>query len=123
MKIRNVILFLVLTPIAVFIAVWLCALTKNYVLTELHRDEIAALDFGENENPLNADMYRVISYSETDIEVYFVKELEWYEIGGIIKYHRNAVGVRSYREEVLWSIGGTADKLIWPYWYHICYYI
>ena len=68
------------------------------------------------------DLMRVLSYSENEIKVYFVIKSENYEVGGIGTYRRNIYDEWSYIGDILWSTGGTADKLIWPYWHHIVYY-
>ena len=123
MKAKKIVKWSLLVLLLSFLLVWGICLAKNRILTELHGDEIANLNFYETEEVLHYDWFRVLSYSETEIEIYFVNELETYEVGGIVTYSCNPYGEWFCQEEVLWSTAGTADTLIWPYWYHIVYYI
>lgn len=120
---KKAVLVSILILTVSFLLIWLGCLLKNYILTELHGDEIKNLNFYETETVPEYDWIRVISYSESEIEVYFVNKLESYEIGGIATYSCNSKGYWSHKDSVLWSTAGTADTLIWPYWHHIRYYM
>ncbi len=126
MKIKRIVKWSILILVLSFLLVWVGCLTKNRILTELHGDEIMNLNFIGDETVLEYDWFRVISYSENEIEVYFVnkagKETRVYEVGGIATYRCNRYGW-SYQYDVLWSTAGTADTLIWPYWHHFAYYL
>ena len=123
---RNIILIFVFILITTFL-VWGGSLVKNLVLTEKHKDKIENIQFIENENPLpKFDWYRVISYSDEMIEIYFVNTLgkgsdSEYKIGGKIICYETSNGWyhTSISESILWSGAGSADSYIWPYWYHI----
>ena len=106
-----------------FLLIWLGSLLSNRILTELHGDEIKDLNFYETETVPDYDWFRVISYSETEIKVYFVNKLPNYKVGGIATYSCNSYGDWFHQDSVSWSTAGTADTLIWPYWHHITYYI
>lgn len=123
MAAKKIVKWGILTLIILFLLIWLGTLMWNRLLTELYGDEITNLNFYETETAPEYDWFRVISYSETEIEVYFVNQLENYEVGGIVTYHCNDYGDWFHQESVLWSTAGTADTLMWPYWYHIVYYI
>ncbi len=122
MRVKKVVKWSILIIFLSFLLVWGICLARNRILTELHRDEIANLNFYETEEVPHYDWFRVLSYSETEIEIYFVNEVTRYEVGGIATYSCNPYGDWFYQEEVLWSTAGTADTLIWPYFHHISYY-
>ncbi len=120
---RIIILIFVLTLIIPFL-VWGGALTKNFVLTLMNKDKIENMQFIENEEPLSEfDWYRITSYSDAKIEIYFVNTLgkgtdREYKIGGNIICYETPNGWY-HTESILWSGAGSADNYIWPYWYHV----
>lgn len=131
MKPLKIIKWIILIPIILFMVIWLGTLAENRIVTELHRDEIEnmkpLLSYGE---PLEYDWYRILSYSETEIEIYFVQkgynskyEVD-YALGGIVTYYHDSDGKWHYRwsNDYLWSTSGTADNFIWPYWHHFILY-
>ena len=103
------------------------ALLKNGILTAIHKDEIKNLQFLESEEPLpEFDWYRITSYSESTIKIYYVntygKDTEReYKAGGEIVFSKTPNGWyhTDIAESILWSGAGSADNYIWPYWYHI----
>ena len=113
----------------VFIAVlvWGGILTKNLVLTEIYKDKIENMQFIESEEPLPTfDWYRITSYSNENIEIYYVNTVgkdadNEYRLGGKITCAKTANGWvhTDIVESILWSGTGSADNYIWPYWYHI----
>ena len=115
--------------ICVFIAVlvWGGALTKNRILTEIHKDKIENMQFVAYEEPLpEFDWYRIISYSDEKMEIYYVNTAggdtdTQYKIGGKIICRQTANGWThtDMIESILWSGAGSADDDVWPYWYHI----
>lgn len=123
---RSIILVFVFALI-IPLLVWVGALAKNLVLTVMYKDEIENMQFIEDEEPLSEfEWYRVTSYSDAMIEIYFVNTIgkgtdSEYKIGGKITcyetpngwYHTNTI------ESILWSGAGSADNYIWPYWYHV----
>ncbi len=123
MKVKKIVKWSILILLLSFLLIWTISLARNRILTELYGDEIANLNFYETEEVPHYDWFRILSYSETRIEVYFVNELENYEVGGIAIYTCNPYGNWFHQDNVLWSTAGTADTLIWPYFYHIFYYL
>ena len=102
--------------IAVF--VWIGALAKNRILTEIHKDEIENMVFAEYEEPLpEFDWYRITSYSDDKMEIYYVDG----DVGGKITCRKTANGWThtDMIDSIIWSGSGSADDYIWPYWYHI----
>ena len=127
MKVLKIVKWIILIPIILFFVIWIGTLAKNRIVTELHRDDVEnldlLLDYGE---PLEYDWYRILSYSETEIEICFVKKVyssfRDYELGGIVTYyHHDSDGKwhYSWSNNYLWSTAGSADNYIWPYWHHV----
>ena len=126
MKFKKIIKWIIFIPFILFILIWTGTLAKNRIVTELHRDEIANLDFYKSEPLPEFEWYRILSYSETEIEIYFVKKVyssfRDYELGGIVTYYYHDSDGKwhySWSNNYLWSTAGSADNYIWPYWHHV----
>ena len=123
---RSLIYTLVLILI-ILVFVWCGALVKNVVLTAICKDKIENMQFIESGEPLpKFDWYRVTSYSDSTIEIYFVNTHakgtdREYNIGGKIIFCKTLNGWdhTDMVQSILWSRAGSADNYIWPYWYHI----
>ena len=127
---RSIIYTLVLILI-IPVVMWVGALAKNYMLTVMHKDQVENIQFSiyEEEPYLWLDWYRITSYSEEKIEIYYVNEfddykmgdrvIESYKIGGKVTLYYESSGWYHTDTSVLWSRAGSADNYIWPYWYHI----
>ncbi len=124
MKVSKIVKWIILVPIIVFFVVWIGTLVKNRIVTELHRDEISKLRSSYSEFLPKRDWYRILSYSETEIEIYFVRNVDSdprdYRLGGVITFRRDSDGkwYDNFGGNYLWSGEGSADEYIWPYWYH-----
>ncbi len=123
---RGIIWIIVLTLIIPFF-VWGGVLAKNLVLTVMRKDEIENIQFIEYEEPLpEFDWYRITSYSDEKIEIYFVNthgkgtDTE-YKMGGKMVFCKTPNGWdhTNMAESILWSGAGSADNYIWPYWHHV----
>ena len=109
------------------ILIWCGALAKNFVLTVIHKEEIENMQFIEYEEPLpEFDWYRVTSYSDSAIKIYYVntyaKDTDGeYKVGGEILFSKTSNGWyhTDMANSISWSGAGSADTYIWPYWYHI----
>lgn len=123
---RAIVRILVLISI-ILVFIWCYALSKNLVLTIIHKDEIENMQLIEYEEPIpEFDWYRVTSYSDSKIEIYFVNTLgkgndREYKVGGKMSFYKTPNGWyhTDMVESISWSGAGSADKYIWPYWYHI----
>lgn len=109
------------------VLVWGGVLTKNSILTEIHKDKIENMQFVAYEEPLpKFDWYRITSYSDEKVEIYYVNTVgadtgTQYKIGGKITCTKTANGWThtDMINSILWSGSGSADEYVWPYWYHI----
>ena len=109
------------------VLVWGGTLTKNRILTEIHKDEIENMQFVAYKEPLSEfDWYRITSYSEEEIVIYFVNTIGKgtdgeYKIGGEMVFSKTPNGWHhtDMVDSILWSGAGSADDYIWPYWHHM----
>ena len=121
---KKIITWIIVSFLSIPVLVWVFALTKNLALTIMHKNEIETMQFVETEEPLDEfDMYRITSYSEEEIEIYFLDTVGEgsdykYKIGGTITFYKTRGGWH-YVESITWSGGGSADNYVWPYWYHV----
>ena len=124
---KKIVIWICVLILIIPCLVWGGSLVKNYIVTASHKEEIESMNFVKDEESLpELDWYRIISYSEEEIEIYFVNiqgkgtDRE-YKIGGKMLCYKTPEGWRhSYLEEsVLWSKAGSADDYIWPYWHHV----
>ena len=120
---KKIIKWTILACIAAFFLTWWGAMLKNYILTVKYKDIMENMVFHENEEVPENKYERILSYSEDEIKTYWVWEGEHHEMGGTATYRRSPNGKWSYRENILWSTEGNADKLIWPYWHHCFKYL
>lgn len=125
-KTKKIILWIIVLAFLIPLFVWGVALAKNLVLTVMHKDEIENMQFIESQEPLpEFDWYRVISYSDETIEIYFVNTLNSpdreYKIGGKMTLQKTPNGWHhtDMVNSISWSGAGSADHFIWPYWFHI----
>lgn len=124
---KRVVVCILVLVLIIPIFVWASVLVKNRVLTSMHKDELENLQFVENEEPLpDFDWYRITSYSDEKIEIYFVNTQAKgtdgeYKFGGKMICIKTPNGWKhaDMVNSITWSGAGSAEKLIWPYWHHI----
>jgi hypothetical protein len=85
----------------------------------IHGNEFAEA-YKENTMLGDMDYWKVLDYSATSARVYYVSVgnssaniLSFTEENGQWKYDR--------WENTVWSTSGSADGIIWPYWWHFFY--
>lgn len=124
---KKIIIWILVLALITPVLVWSGALAKNLALTVMHKDKIENMQFTESEELLpEFDWYRVTSYSDEKIEVYFVNTQgkgtdEEYKIGVNMIFRKTSDGWdhTDMEQSILWSGAGSADNYIWPYWYHV----
>ncbi len=125
--VKKAILLILAACVVVPLGIWWGALLKNYILTVKYRDVLENMEFAGEDDEIEVDFERIMSYSETEIKTYFVKRMGgdeslWdYEVGGIFTYTKMPDGKwdRGYFEgAITWSEAGSADNYVWPYWHH-----
>lgn len=124
---KKIIVCILAVIVTIPVLIWGGALLKNGILTAMHKDEIEDLQLVQYEEPLpEFDWYRITSYSDSTIEIYFVNTHGKgtngeYKVGGKMTFHKSLNGWyhTNLVESISWSGSGSADDYIWPYWYHI----
>lgn len=112
---------LICLPIIVFIIIWGIALAKCEILTLLHGDVFSDPDlYAENTSIGDMEYIKVLNFSDDRAEIYYVSEN--HSLGCIISFVKKDDIWQYYKwEDTLWSADGNADKVIFPYWWHIFY--
>lgn len=116
-KIRYILLGVILTLVCIYIA----TLVRIEILTYQHKDEL--IDACKENTMVgdDFDFFKVLEYSECDYARVYVGKYtttgnvftlgysdgEWYEAGWSTK----------------WSTSGTADKTVYPYFWHGIYFM
>ena len=126
-KTKKVAIWICLLAFVIPFLFWCGALVKDCLLTAMHKDEIENLQLVQYEEPLpEFDWYRITSYSDSTIEIYFVNTHGKgtngeYKVGGKMTFHKSLNGWyhTNLVESISWSGSGSADDYIWPYWHHI----
>ena len=115
-----------LAIVTVCILIWCAALAKNRILTAKYESRINEIQFSESDPLPEFDWYRVTSYSDEEITIYYVDTVgkdtqKPYKIGGTVTCYKKTGGWNhtDITNGILWSGAGSADHFIWPYWYHI----
>lgn len=119
MKTKKMIRWFVLSPIIIFLVIWLFSLAKCEVLTIMHGNEFSEI-YKENTMIGEIDYLKVLNYSDNFARVYYVSEdrssaniLIFIRESDVWKYHA--------WETTVWSSSGSASDVIWPYWWHFIY--
>lgn len=103
-----VVIVLILSP-------WLLSLVKCEALTLLHGKEFEGKE--QQTNMLaKADYLKVLSYSDTEAEVYYVNRDGTGDTLNFTK--KDGEWVYTYWNTIWSACGGSADGAIWPYWWH-----
>ena len=116
---KKMIRWFVLSPIIIFLVIWLFSLAKCEVLTIMHGNEFSEI-YKENTMIGEIDYLKVLNYSDNFARVYYVSEdrssaniLIFIRESDVWKYHA--------WETTVWSSSGSASDVIWPYWWHFIY--
>ena len=101
--------------VMLFLMIWLCSLAKCEVLSSLHSHEFYGLDESATELLPKSENVKVLKYSDDYSEVYFYSDL----IGTHFYFEKENNQWNMITYECVWTkMGGNADEVIWPYWWH-----
>lgn len=109
--IKRIPLYAVAVIIAVFLLIWIAALIRCEVLTYKHYDEFA---YAYQSNPMIGDVkyFKVLRCDGDVAEVYYVSA----GTGDVLTFIKQNETWKEVRWETIWSKGGSASEVIWPYW-------
>jgi hypothetical protein len=113
------ILIILLIPMMCFLLIWGISLARCEIFTLMHGQEFAEL-YKENTMLGEQEYWRVLDYSETYARVYYVGiKHSGANILSFVK--KNDQWKYDKWESTVWSKGGSASDVIWPYWWHFIY--
>ena len=109
-----------LSLVLVFLIVWGVSLLKCEVLTNKYYDE---LEYAHSENTMigKINSFKVLDCDGKTAEVYYVCDNN--SVGNVLKYQKENGEWKEIRWDCIWSKQGSADEMIWPYWYHRLIYV
>jgi len=129
MKRINKKLLIILIPIIcfiVFLIFWGISLAKCEILTSIYWNEIIKLKNLEDMTLESYEYVKILSYSKTNIKVYciykWVVDKPYATIGETFTFIKSDEKWKCEKWNVVWSTSGTADNIIWPYWWHFVYF-
>jgi hypothetical protein len=111
---KKRIIIAVLIILGVFISIWLGAIVKCEILTNLHGNEFT--DGYKRTNMLNKiDYLKVLNYSDTTARIYYVSKGVRSDIIKFVK--KDGEWELDKWERTVWDSTGSADGTMWPYFY------
>ncbi|MBQ9132351.1 MAG: hypothetical protein IJX62_07775 [Clostridia bacterium] len=116
---RNIILIILI----LCLSAWLIPLTVCEILTLKYSDCIGLYHgFESYEYWIDASFSRkILSYTHDSVEVYYFSDS-----AGLLVTYRLVNGEwipTSQAPEILWSLEGNADKIVFPYWHHCIHFL
>lgn len=113
--IKRLLLYIPLAIILVFLVVWGASLIKCEILTDKYYDE---LEYAHIENTMigKINSFKVLECDGETAEVYYVCDNN--TVGNVLKYQKENGKWKEIRWDCIWSKQGSADEMIWPYWWH-----
>lgn len=112
--------FIILSPILIFLLVWGLSFGKCEILTLMHGDEFLDL-YSVNEILGKQKFLKVLEYSDNSARVYYVAKDD--SMANILSFIKNGDNWEYNKwERCVWSLSGNADDIIWPYWWHFIYF-
>ena len=112
----------ILLPILCFIVIWGISLAKCEILTLIHGNEFSTQAMYENNTMIgNMEYIKILDYTDNYARIYYVSEDK--SLGNIIEFLKiDNKWIYSKWADSLWSTSGNADRVIWPYWWHVIYF-
>lgn len=102
-----------------FLLIWGISLARCEILTLLHGSEFDNKLCQENTMIDPIKYLKVLNYSDTQARIYCVSE--GYSMGNILGFTKKDEKWKYKKWNTVWSTSGTADNIVWPYWWHFFY--
>ena len=103
----------------IFLVVWGSSILKCEYLTSQHSHEFDLAAIPEEDTMLSKpDWFRIISYNDEYAEIYYISES--FRLGSILSFNK-VDGKWKYDgyANTRWTLlGGSADEIVWPYFWH-----
>ena len=110
--------FFVLLPILVFLVAWGISFAKCEILSLTYGNEFKK-NIQKEILIENIDYLKVIEYSKNKASVYYVSNN--CSRGDVITFTKKNGDWKYEKWNTIWSIQGSAEGVIWPYWWHFFY--
>lgn len=121
---KKILIILIIIP-TILLLYWIFSIIKCEVLTCKYKnvinDPTNVADVHETIGEYN--FAKVISSSKNEIRVYYIEKD--YSYANTIIYRKTGNQWRVYSwDKCVWSsVGGSADDTVWPYWWHVFYFL
>ena len=109
----------ILVAALIFFVLWGGAMLKCEYLTAQHGHEFDLSVVPEENTMLSeADWFRILSYNGERAEIYYISE--GFRLGCIVGFDKaDGKWVYDGSWDVRWTLlGGNADEIVWPYFWH-----
>ncbi len=123
MRIFGIVKIIISAFLCVVIIHWVLALINCEILTAQHYDEFKDA-YKQNNMLIDMDYFKVLScnlYKSDIAQVYYIGKGN--SCADVLTFQYNAEN--GLWEEItwntIWSKGGSASEVIWPYWWHFIY--
>ena len=113
--IKRLPLYIPLAIILVFFIVWGASLIKCEILTNKYSEE---LEYAHTENTMlgKIEFFKILECNGEKAKVYYVCDNN--TVGHVLEFEKQNDAWKESNWETIWSKQGSADEMIWPYWYH-----
>ena len=113
--IKRLPLYIPLAMVLVFLVVWGASLLKCEVLTDKYYDE---LELAHIDNTMldKIESFKVLECNGEIAKVYYV--CNYNTVGHILRYEKQNDEWKETDWQTVWSKQGSADEMLWPYWWH-----
>ena len=113
-------LYIPVAIVLVFLVVWGVSLLKCEILTNKYSEE---LKYAHTENAMlgKIESYKVLECDGKTAEVYYVCDNN--TVGNVLTFEKQNDEWKEISWETIWSKQGSADEMLWPYWWHRLVYI
>ena len=108
-------LYIPLAIVLVFLVVWGASLLKCEILTNKYSEE---LKYAHTENTMlgKIESYKVLECDGEKARVYYA--CDYNTVGHILELEKQNNEWKETKWETVWSKQGSADEMMWPYWWH-----
>ena len=116
--VKRIPLYIILAIVVVFLAVWGFSLLRCEILTNQYHDEFSEA-YKSNTMIGNVEYFKVLSCDGETADVYYISE------GGanVLNFElQDGVWAETHWDTV-WSRSGSADGIVWPYWWHNIHFV
>lgn len=113
--IKRLPLYIPLAILLVFLVVWGASLLKCETLTNKYSEE---LKYAHTENTMlgKIESYKVLECDGEKARVYYVCDNN--TVGNVLEFEKQDNKWKEINWVTIWSKQGSADEMLWPYWWH-----